>query len=97
MLDVQKAPAFTASVACIRSRKMKQFLHMQQAPFSQGYFLVFAKLLCLSEAKKGARCFLDASDLPPDEDDEEGRTAANYRDGGRPFHKEGSARFKLNM
>ena len=54
-------------------------------------------MLCLPKAKKGARCFLDASDLPPDEDDPEERTAENYGVDGRHFHEERPASFYLNM
>jgi len=54
-------------------------------------------VLCLPKAKKGARCFLDASDLPPDEDDPEERTAENYGVDGRHFHEERPASFNLNM
>ena len=54
-------------------------------------------MLCLPKAKKGARCFLDASDLPPDEDDPEERTAENYGVDGRHFHEERPASFNLNI
>lgn len=84
---------------CCMHQKLKDKTNIPQvARCSKPYVLVFSMLLCLSKAKKGARCFLDASDLPPDEDDQEERTARNYGDGGRHVHdEEGCARFNLNM
>lgn len=83
-----------------KHRHLQQVLHALKNKYpicSKPYVLVFSMLLCLPKAKKGARCFLDASDLPPDDDDQEERTAENYGVDGRHFHEERSARFSLNM